>query len=412
MTLPVFAARFSLVVAIFIGTSSLPHLVQAQSGGLAAPQDLINTMMPEATSEHSVSFTLPLDAAPIRTGDYIQIFFPHFTNVTAPTMVGGSIGGGVPNFSVNGKYARVTNITVAPGKTISVDGITTTNPLEGGQYQVVILITEDAAGLIVKNIASVFSTQNPGTVSVSASIDSPEARLMISGDTAPETFVTFTEYTSVSGTAISALNGYFSKIFSGILPADHTITFFGIDKYNLTTSPVTITVYTPAFQQTDVTNQLLSPTLRIAQSAYQLGHPIVASGTAYPNSTVTLFSESPLRSYTTTTDNVGDWAYTISDTATFLLGDYQLYALVQKGGGLTSLHSPSLGFSIISSATPSGTACGDISRGDLDCSDLIDLTDFSIMMYYWGTNNGSADINNDSIVNLTDFSILMYWWGT
>ncbi len=68
-------------------------------------------------------------------------------------------------------------------------------------------------------------------------------------------------------------------------------------------------------------------------------------------------------------------------------------------------------FSISGTGT-GGTACGDISQGDLNCDNDINLVDFSILMYYWGTDSQAADISLDGLVNLTDFSIMMYYWGT
>lgn len=51
-------------------------------------------------------------------------------------------------------------------------------------------------------------------------------------------------------------------------------------------------------------------------------------------------------------------------------------------------------------------------NADLNCDGKVNNTDFSILMYYWGsTRQGlKADINKDGIVNLIDFSILLYWW--
>jgi hypothetical protein len=31
-------------------------------------------------------------------------------------------------------------------------------------------------------------------------------------------------------------------------------------------------------------------------------------------------------------------------------------------------------------------------------------------MYYWGTDNECADQNQNGIVDLVDFSIMMYYW--
>jgi hypothetical protein len=47
---------------------------------------------------------------------------------------------------------------------------------------------------------------------------------------------------------------------------------------------------------------------------------------------------------------------------------------------------------------------------DLNQDGKVNLIDFSILLYYWGTNNPCADQNQDGIVNLVDFSIMMYYW--
>lgn len=52
-------------------------------------------------------------------------------------------------------------------------------------------------------------------------------------------------------------------------------------------------------------------------------------------------------------------------------------------------------------------------HGDLNWDRSINLTDFSILMYYWGQTPPTwpcPDINKDGTVDLTDFSIMLYWW--
>lgn len=49
---------------------------------------------------------------------------------------------------------------------------------------------------------------------------------------------------------------------------------------------------------------------------------------------------------------------------------------------------------------------------DLNCDGRVNLTDFSILLYYWQQKGKGikADINKDDIVNLIDFSVMLYWW--
>lgn len=49
---------------------------------------------------------------------------------------------------------------------------------------------------------------------------------------------------------------------------------------------------------------------------------------------------------------------------------------------------------------------------DLNCDGRVNLTDLSILLYYWQQKGAGikADINKDGIVNLIDFSVMLYWW--
>ena len=63
-------------------------------------------------------------------------------------------------------------------------------------------------------------------------------------------------------------------------------------------------------------------------------------------------------------------------------------------------------------AGPSNGAGGSATckGADLNHDGKVNLIDFSILLFYWGTNNACADQNHDGKVNLTDFSILLYNW--
>ena len=49
-------------------------------------------------------------------------------------------------------------------------------------------------------------------------------------------------------------------------------------------------------------------------------------------------------------------------------------------------------------------------NADLNKDGRVNLTDFSILLYYWGTDNACADQNQNGIVDLVDFSIMMFYW--
>lgn len=388
------------------------NLVMAASGlgGLVA---LLNTSITSEPATHQISFTLPQNSLSHQTDHYIIVHLNHFSELelVEPSVTGSYVGS--PSFSIpDDNNVKITGIGFAPGTAITIDGIRAINPYSSDNFQVIVMLTEDEEGLIVKNIGNVVATTGGTSVSVTASIDSPQASIRINGYTSPASYVTFTQQGAVYGTTVASDIGFFSKTFSGLPPGDYNFSVYSVDINNQTTSPHNISLYAPPYQLTTVTNLLLSPSMQLSASAIEQGDPLVASGRARPGTQITLFTEFPIRTYTASTSASGNWSRNITDTGQYVLGDYHAFSIAQDGFGVQSLTSPSIGFSIISPDTEPGDACGDISKGDLNCDGIIDLTDFSILMFYWGTNNAAADINQDGIVDLTDFSIMMYWWGT
>lgn len=400
---------FSIISVCLLLLLSLPRQVQAVSG-LWNLIDIISNPLATASAEHAISFTLPTNSLPVYTTDYIHIYFESFTNVTLPTFLSGSYAG-IPIYTLEPHWVHITGIALQPGGFMDIHGITATNPPIYNDYVVQVFITEDVDRNHAKNGATTLASMFRGHISVSATLDRDLSQLQISGYTGPETFVIFTEAGAVIGTDVAGPTGYFSKIFSGLQPTTHHVTFYGIDTDNRTTSPVNIEIYTPARQLTAISGQLLSPTAQLLTTSLQPGDMMTASGSAIPGGNLTIFTDSPLRTYYASAGADGSWTHTITNSSDYIYGDYRYYTLVSTNYGLQSLISNAQSFTIVSSGL-SGTSCGDISQGDLNCDGNVDLTDFSILMYYWGTASGAADCNHDNIVNLTDFSIMMYYWGT
>jgi hypothetical protein len=401
----------SIIFSLSIGLFLTFHIrTIAALDGIWYLADMVNTIKDSAASEHVISFTLPTSSLPIFTTDYINIYFQEYSDVTIPSMLSGAYGG-IPVYSKVGNWIKITGITLPPGGQIGIHGIHSTNPPIYDMYQVVVVVSEDEAMSRVKNQAVTYATLFRGHVSVTATIESQLAELQISGYTAPGTFVIFTESGAVIGTDVAGVNGYFSKVFSGLQPTTHYISYYGIDTQNRATSSINLQLYTPPRQRIAVTDQLLSPTLELNHSQILQGNTLVASGSAMPGANLTIFTDSPLRTYYASASGLGRWSFSVSNINEYVYGDYRLYTIAQNSYGLQSLISHALSFSVMSNLG-GGTSCGDITQGDLNCDNSIDLTDFSILMYYWATQNISSDINADGIVNLTDFSILMYYWGT
>lgn len=380
------------------------------AGGLDNARDTINTNLPNAIATHDIRFTLPVSATPVSTDDYIFINMAFFSDITEPTQILGDYSG-TPTVSIISTYIRVTGISFSPGVTINLYGVTAINPTESGDFVIYIRITEDADGLIVRNEAGVLAKNTTGSVTVSAYLEADIGMLRIIGYGSPGMFVSFAEGSTPIGSTTANDIGRFAQVFPGMAEAVHTITITGYDIYNRTTPPTIVQAFTRMHELTTISDIILPPTIELNTNRITPGEAIEISGRGTPDYRAMIFTEPPLNSFEVDVNDLGEYQYTFSDTSNLELGDHKIYALLQNLIGSQSLFSNTLFFRVISGEEEPGEepVCN-ISRGDLNCDDLVDLVDFSILLFYWGSNEGLADINNDGTVNLVDFSVMMFYW--
>src|SRR5690606_38022691 len=108
--------------------------------------------------------------------------------------------------------------------------------------------------------------------------------------------------------------GYFEQSFTGLNPDTHTLRIYGVDQSGRATAPIFIEIYTPIYQETTISNIILPPTISIVDSEVTAGDDVVVLGTTVPSADMSVFTDSPLRSYVSAADSSGDWNYTITDT--------------------------------------------------------------------------------------------------
>ena len=157
---------------------------------------------------------------------------------------------------------------------------------------------------------------------------------------------------------------------------------------------------------------IIPPTIGSNKINYNPGEVIAAVGESAPNSTLEVWLE-PTRAGTAPTETVklpgtigsnGKWQVDVA-TLGLLKGVYNLKARVSIASIGLSDFSQSLSLGVGEEVKQ-----GICSGADLNHDGKVNLTDFSILLYYWNTNNECADLNHDGKVNLIDFSILLYYW--
>ncbi len=158
---------------------------------------------------------------------------------------------------------------------------------------------------------------------------------------------------------------------------------------------------------------LLTPTIGAAKTTVGFGDAIEASGYAAPRSNIdvwtsrqtkTTVTSADIVKKTTTADARGAWSVAIP-TNQFSIDTYEVRARNTLPVFGTSAWSPILFVGV--GKNPAADACG---QSDLNRDGKVNLVDFSILLFHWGTTNPIADINDDGKVNLVDFSVMLFCW--
>jgi len=160
---------------------------------------------------------------------------------------------------------------------------------------------------------------------------------------------------------------------------------------------------------TNVSGVILPPTIRVGTQNPTPGTPLVISGQAVPNATIELhFNNSEI---VATTSSGANGQYSLNfNTAQLRIAEYALKARSVTG------RAPLFNQSAFSSSLQifNGVDGRPNTPSDLNRDGRVNLTDFSILIFWWGTAGGNsnppADINGNGRVGLEDFSILLFNW--
>ncbi len=186
----------------------------------------------------------------------------------------------------------------------------------------------------------------------------------------------------------------------------YDITAVDVDGRSLT--PMTFALNLTAGSTTIILGIFLGPSIAIDKTAVKLGETVTVAGTTLPNSTVTVTVNSvQVKNYSFLADGNGRWSKAI-DTTDIGVGTHSAKARATASGTGVSEYSASVGFAVNPLAQ-----CDGKKSADLNCDGRINLTDFSVLLFFWlqvNPTNARSDINADGRVTITDFSIMLFQW--
>lgn len=255
------------------------------------------------------------------------------------------------------------------------------------------------------------STAGGGFESTDAPYRSGDARVVISGFAFPGSTVTALVDGKSVTTARATNNGTYSVTIDAIARGVYTFGVYATDAANTKSSTFSTSFTVTGARTSALSNINLSPTVKATPDPVNPGQALTLSGYALPNSTVTIENEkdkvvASRQSFTATAGSNGSWSINVP-TSGFTNGTYKARAKSAQTDGASTNFSNYTLYGVGQQATRPINA-------DLNRDGKVNLTDFSILLFWWNTNGGtsdpSADINSDGKVNLTDFSILLFNW--
>lgn len=236
------------------------------------------------------------------------------------------------------------------------------------------------------------------------------ADVAISGTSYPSSKVFILKDGKEAASMTASGDGAWNAKISGLERGTYTFGIYAIDSKNKKSATVSSTVSLLAGTINAVTRILLPPTLRAEKTSVDQGRPFMISGQGIPKSVTEISllkqgtSESTGRTATATVDTKGEWSVDFN-TQGLSTGGYEARAKSLLSGGESSGFGSALPLGIGQDAAPDLAG-----RSDLNNDGKVNLIDFSILLFSWGTDNAVADINQNGTVDLADFSIMIFYW--
>jgi Dockerin type I domain len=239
---------------------------------------------------------------------------------------------------------------------------------------------------------------------------SGDARVIISGFAFPNSTVTVLVDGKIAQTARAGGSGSYSVTLDAIAKGAYTFGVYGTGADGVKSSTFSTSFTVTGGRTSELTNINVVPSIKVSPDPVNPGETLTVTGYALPNSTVTIQNgkqrASLMSDATATADGSGKWTLTLT-TSNFSEGTYQIRAKSEQTNGNKTNYSAYTYYGVGEKATGNLNA-------DLNRDGRINLTDFSILLFWWNSNGGDsdppADINSDGRVTLTDFSILLFNW--
>lgn len=254
------------------------------------------------------------------------------------------------------------------------------------------------------------SSGGGGFESTDEPYQSGDARVVISGYAFPNSSITVLVDGKIAESARSNGSGSYTVTLDAIAKGAYTFGVYGEDSNKIKSSTFSTSFTVTGGRTSELTNINVVPSIKVSPDPVNPGDTLTVTGYGLPNSLITLQNGKQKSSITSeataSADSSGKWTTTLN-TSSFSKGTYQIRAKSEQENGTKTNYSAYTYYGV-------GEKANGNLNADLNRDGRINLTDFSILLFWWNSNGGDsdppADINSDGKVTLTDFSILLFNW--
>lgn len=194
-----------------------------------------------------------------------------------------------------------------------------------------------------------------------------------------------------------------------VTPGIVSFGFWSEDRASLKSTLLTLTFRVLSGAVSTISGVYISPTINMDNKSVKQGEAVRIYGQTVPETEVHIHihSEEEFIEQTDSQES-GDWELIFNTTPLseeFHTAKALFQVATSDGNIIKSGFSRSLSFHVgkIGGVVPCPEA-------DLNHDTRVNLTDFSILLFHWGSDDACADQNQNGTVDLIDFSIMMYYW--
>ena len=239
--------------------------------------------------------------------------------------------------------------------------------------------------------------------------ESGDGRVYVTGTAWPRADV----YVMVDGTIAEDVradsDGSYTVLIDEIARGAYTFGVYGEDSNGVKSNTFSTSFTVSGARAVTLSNIDLTGTLEVTPNPVDPGVTATIRGYTVPNAQVTIENrrQGGAASTLLATSNSTGFFTTALSTTGFSQDTYEIRFRAEPTGGEPTVFTDWFYYGV-------GQAADVPTSADLNTDGSVNLTDFSILLFWWDTDGGDssppADINQDGRVSLTDFSILLFNW--